>query len=225
MKIEILQTGSKGNATILTDKAGNQLLIDAGLKYDKIARRVKDFGRLTVVCTHEHGDHSLSLARFETICETISPKNAKSGMLIKAARGAWDILPIAVPHGSCLCFAYIIVNQLEHKKILWATDLTELPRIASPSSYDLFAIECNYELDKALDAVTSGKIKSDGYVNHLEANTLKTWLDNQQGTPKDLCIIHLSNSGLISRSDLPLLFKHYCRRGFYIGDKSLTFEV
>ena len=223
MEIKILQTGSKGNASIITDADGNQLLIDAGLKYDRIAKHIYDFSKLTVVCTHAHGDHALCIDRFVGLCKVIGVGTAKHKQIIQ--NGVWTIMPLSVPHGECPCFAYIIVNNLERKKIFWATDLTALPRLAAPDSYDLFAVECNYETDLALEAVYRGDKRSKGYQHHLSVETLRAWFSSLEARPQNLCLLHLSNSGLINRDDLPMLFRGFCRHNFYIGDKNCTFRI
>jgi len=61
MKIHVLASGSKGNATII-EGSGGSLLIDCGLSYKSLKARCVDVGfdpkSLTaVVLTHEHNDH------------------------------------------------------------------------------------------------------------------------------------------------------------------------
>lgn len=223
MEVKIIQTGSKGNASILTDIAGNQLLIDAGLKYERIAKHIYDFGKITVAITHGHGDHALCADRFVGLCKVVAVGNTKEKQIVQA--GVWNIMPLSVPHGDCTCYAYLIVNNLERKKIFWATDLTALPRLAAADSYDLFAIECNYETDLAIEAALRGEKGSKGYQNHMSVETLREWFGNLESRPKNLCLLHLSNSGLINREDLPMLFRGFCRSHFYIGDKNCTFRI
>lgn len=223
MEVKILQTGSKGNATILTDVAGNQLLIDAGLKYDRIAKHIFDFSKLTVAITHGHGDHALCADRFVGLCKVVAVGTAKPKQIVRS--GVWRIMPLEVPHGDCPCYAYIIVNDLERRKIFWATDLTALPRLAAADSYDLFAVECNYETDLAMDAALRGDKRSKGYENHMSVETLRSWLQSLDAKPQSLCLLHLSNSGLINRDDLKMLFGGFCRTHFYIGDKNCTFKI
>ena len=222
MEINIIKTGSRGNASVLTDAVGNQLLIDAGLKYEQIAKHITDFSKLTVLCTHDHGDHALSLKKFTDLgLKVISPQTEQSSSLIPL--GAWTILPIAVPHSTALCYAYLIRNNIEGKNIFWATDLTELPRIKD-GNFDLFAIECNYDEDIATEATLKGSVESRGYMNHLSANKLLWWLQSRRQKPKNLCLIHLSNSGLIDRDELPALFRDQCKR-LYIGQKNTVFRI
>lgn len=223
MEIKIIQTGSKGNASVLTDVVGNQLLIDVGVRYERIAKEIVDFSKLTVLITHAHGDHALCADKFKGVCKIISPETDKPGLLIKT--GIWSILPIPVPHGGCNCYAYIIANHIEHKKIFWATDLTDLPRISSPGSYDLMAIECNYETDLAIEAALRGTKGVQGYENHLSVERLREWLMSLEPKARNLCVLHLSNRGLINRADLPMLFRGTYRHNFYIGDKNVKFRV
>lgn len=54
MVIDILGSGSNGNGYILTDGDGNQLLIEAGLKYEKITPFI-DFEKLDcLLISHDH---------------------------------------------------------------------------------------------------------------------------------------------------------------------------
>lgn len=54
MVIDILGSNSSGNSYILTDIEGNQLLLEAGLKYEKISPFV-DFEKLDcLLISHNH---------------------------------------------------------------------------------------------------------------------------------------------------------------------------
>lgn len=55
MLINVIQSGSKGNCTILTDKNDNQLILDCGIRYENISKNIKDFCKLDgLFITHEH---------------------------------------------------------------------------------------------------------------------------------------------------------------------------
>lgn len=70
MKITVLGSGSKGNATLVRTEA-TCLLIDAGLGIRQLEQRLRDTGTApedvqAVFLTHEHGDHAAGLSRFTT---------------------------------------------------------------------------------------------------------------------------------------------------------------
>lgn len=234
MNVNIIQTGSRGNATILTDKQGNQLLIDCGIPYESIATHIKDFNSLTVVITHEHGDHTLCLQKFANFGVTIlcgknvreadnfGTKNVTSGQMVITNNKVWQILPIKVPHGDCECYSYIIYNTAEKKRVFWATDLQRLPNV--DGNYDLMAIECNYSLDKTLEIACSGDNRTNGYANHLEFGVLLDWLKIRKNKPTRLCIIHLSNSGLFDEHNAVSALKNYCGQ-LFVGKKKTIMEV
>lgn len=68
MEIDILASGSKGNAISITNN-GNKILIDVGISYRSLVKKLKDSNielkRITdVLITHEHSDHIKGLKIF-----------------------------------------------------------------------------------------------------------------------------------------------------------------
>ena len=54
MLLDVLASGSLGNCYILTDKSGSQLMIECGIKYEKIVPHI-DFEKLDcLLLTHGH---------------------------------------------------------------------------------------------------------------------------------------------------------------------------
>lgn len=235
MKVDIIQTGSLGNATVLTDIANNQLLIDCGIKYESIVPHIGSLYRLSLLITHKHGDHTASLENLSflgipscapaEVCAELpfGSHIAKHAQQISLGE-AWKILPIKVPHGDCECFAYIIANETEKKKIFWATDLQKLPPIADTASWDLIAVESNYDADLAAEAAANGTLQNQGFRNHHSLQALKEWLLCRQNKPGRLCAIHLSNSGLMPVETLKAELSPLCEQ-LIIGKKNTVFNI
>ena len=235
MKVDIIQTGSLGNATVLTDADNNQLLIDCGTKYEAIVPHLGMLYKLSFIITHQHGDHTACIDKFSflgipscaplEVCKNIPCGStvAEHGKVV-ALGSAWKVLPISVPHGDCECFAYIIANKTEKKKIFWATDLQKLPPIADTQGWDLIAVECNYDEDLAIEAATNGTLQNTGFRNHQSLQVLKGWLLCRQNKPSRLCTLHLSNSGLMPVELLKVELSPLCDQ-LIIGKKNTVFTI
>lgn len=66
MRIQILASGSKGNATLI-ESENTKLLIDMGISYKQLSNRLKEVSKEptdidAVVITHTHGDHISGLS-------------------------------------------------------------------------------------------------------------------------------------------------------------------
>lgn len=197
MTIQILGSDSSGNAYVLEDVEGNQLLLECGIKYEKICEHI-DFERLDcVVISHEkHRDHSLSMKDFEEACIDIySPLNLKDIKIVSLDN--WNIVPFPCTH-NVECFGYIIHNKAENKSCIFATDTTSLPQIAD-RPFDCMMFECNYNYDKVIENSRLGKLNNDGYKNHMALEVLVEWLKTRHNKPKHLVAIHLSNNGNIDK--------------------------
>ena len=235
MKVDIIQTGSLGNATVLTDSANNQLLIDCGVKYEAIVPHIGSVYRLSLLITHKHGDHTASLQHFSflgipscvpaEVCAELpfGSQIAEHAQQIQLGE-AWSVLPVKVPHGDCECFAYIIANKTEKKKIFWATDLQKLPPIADTQGWDLIAVECNYDENLAIEAAANGTLQNTGFRNHQSLQALKGWLLCRQNKPNRLCALHLSNSGLMPIELLKVELSPLCGQ-LIIGKKNTVFTI
>ena len=137
MRVEVLASGSSGNCYVITDNLGNQLLLECGIKYEKIIPHL-NFEKLDfILVSHSHQDHSLCVDKFidyvpTFTTETTSPQN-------HICSQNWNAQPIQCYH-NVDCFGYIIWNKNENKSILFCTDTRELPKIAD-RHFDLMMLE------------------------------------------------------------------------------------
>ena len=196
MNINVLATGSSGNCYIFTDSQGNQLLLEAGIKYEQIIPHL-NFEKLDcLLYSHEHNDHYLCVDKFRDYVKVIGSKDNEVGKTIFTKN--WIILPIKCYH-NVECFGYIISNKTESKKILFCTDTKELPKVAD-THFDIMMLECNYDYDSVITMAQKGKAESDGYKNHLALETLVDWLKVREDKPNFLMAVHLSTHNNINKS-------------------------
>lgn len=165
MEIDIIQTGSSGNATVLEGR----VLIDCGVSYRKLEPYVK--GLQLVLLTHQHSDHfkASTLSRLATERPAIrfacGDWLAASLMLAGVPAKRIDIIPDGqwmsyggiginimrqlVPHDVPNCCWHIEMNG---QKAFYVTDAGTLTGIQA-KDYDLYMIEanrCRAELDEAI---------------------------------------------------------------------------
>lgn len=87
MKVNILASGSKGNATII-ETLNLKILIDIGISYQKLETKLNELNlkpkNIThLLITHEHSDHLKGLSRFLTY---------NPNVLIYLTKGTYDAL-------------------------------------------------------------------------------------------------------------------------------------
>ncbi len=170
MKLTVLGSGSKGNTTYL-ELGNTKLLIDAGLSYKQITKRLSDNnldleGLNGVLITHEHSDHiaglNVLLKRNDTSVylteETFESFYYKHAENIKEDQVSYitpseefmindvTILPISVSHDASDAVGYIIKG--EGKKIVYITDTGYLPKKDHDilRNADAYVFESNYDV-------------------------------------------------------------------------------
>ncbi|MFD1770892.1 MBL fold metallo-hydrolase [Sphingobacterium suaedae] len=59
MRLHIINSNSEGNCYLFTDNEGNTLVVECGVRFDKIKQALNfDFSKVVgCIVTHEHGDH------------------------------------------------------------------------------------------------------------------------------------------------------------------------
>lgn len=220
MKIKVLASGSSGNCYVFSDIHGNQLLLECGIKYDKIVPHI-DFEKLEMVLiSHIHQDHHLCYDKFAEYIPTFSPENTKVGKVISGQN--WTAMPIQCYH-NVECYGYIIRNKNEQKDILFCTDTRELPKVAD-RHFDLMMLECNYDYDSVIANSKALALPNDGYKNHLSLETLTEWLNVRENNPQNLMAIHISTNNNLNRELAKATLTQYAKN-FYFAKKGLVIEI
>lgn len=156
MTLECLGTGSKGNCYLLTNN-NEQLIIELGLKYEKIFSKIDLSKVVGIICSHEHSDHiygnNLEKAK-ELGVPIITPLDQNYKLLKPYKFGSFIIIPIKAYH-NVDCYAYVI--RANNKTILFATDTNKMPRI-------------NLKIDVLI-----------GEVNHIQTRIENLTMQDQDG--------------------------------------------
>lgn len=197
MKLIVLGSSSKGNCYILKSKNGKFCILDCGVNLQDITshKEFNGFSNLDFVfCSHEHKDHNKSLKEFETSgCDIISYENIGEQKRIEI--GEWIICPFRVKHNA-LNYGAIIYNKTENKKIVYATDFSEMPKI---QNVDYWIYEINYDeftVDKIIDNQDISKIHVANNIQwHNSLENAIQYFDSLSNKPKLIAVCHISNMG------------------------------
>lgn len=224
MKLKILDSGSSGNCAILTDNVDNQLILDCGIKYEKIITNVDFDKSICCLVSHEHKDHSLSIEKIRNCgIGVYTHDNFVNGQML-TLNNVWKILPIELPHDKdTTSYSFLIYNKIENKTIYFATDCTQLPQLAD-KKYDLIMVENNYSVEIVEENSISGKLVNCGYLRHLSTEYVGQWLIRLSQKPQNLVITHLSNSGNISIPIIQNKLKPLCDN-LYIAKKNMEIQI
>ncbi|MCL2540094.1 MAG: MBL fold metallo-hydrolase [Firmicutes bacterium] len=205
MKLIVLASGSKGNATYIeTENA--KILIDAGLSLSDLEARMRLVGinphELSgVLVTHEHIDHIKSVGALsrkygidvyahEDVWEHIIRRSGFVGVKnqkIISERGFYindlDVSPFEVPHDSVHCFGFSLFNN--NNKISLATDIGQADdrTLKAMSRSDLIVLESNHDphmlsCTKRPEQIKTRILSSRGHLSNAAcAETLKQLLN------------------------------------------------
>jgi beta-lactamase domain protein len=174
MKIIILASGSKGNATYI-ETENTKILIDAGISYlqikNRLAQRNISFCDLdAILVTHDHIDHIKYLASIakktnatiylsEPTYHMINQKTSGSLNYLKSAIiyanykyeiGDCIVAAMELSHDVCCCFGYAIKEKREGNVTYgYITDTGYIPNQYLPliSKLQVISIESNHDVN------------------------------------------------------------------------------
>lgn len=168
--ISALASGSRGNTTyVRTD--GARLLIDAGLSWKEIGKRLETIGESAdrldaILVTHEHTDHSAGLPTLLKELSTAAYMTPGTLEALRADRydlngsalvrvmpgciytvGDVEFTPFRVPHDAAEPVAYSLACH--GVKVTQATDLGHISRPVADQlrGSDVLILESNHDLD------------------------------------------------------------------------------
>lgn len=211
MILRVLGSSSSGNGYLLQSaKTGEVLIIEAGIRFDKLEKELAfDLSHVAgCIVTHEHADHaryaadyakayipvymSQGTAKAKGICHlhevhTVEP-------LKPFSVGAFRVMPFPVQHDAAEPFGFLIKHP-ECGNVLFATDTYYL-RYTFPGLNNIL-IECNYSMDLLQQNVQLGRIDHKRYErtikSHMSYDTcLSTLLANDLSKVNNIILIHLS---------------------------------
>ena len=155
----IIKSGSEGNAVVYN----KTIMVDCGVSF-KALQEIAE-GLQVVLLTHKHNDHinlktltklqskqpNIRVACCEWMIEELP--NIKNVDVLEIGKiynyGNFKVSPVKLYHDVPNCGYRIFIDNY---KIFHATDTAHLEGI-SAKGYDLYAVEHNYDEEKALDAI------------------------------------------------------------------------
>lgn len=224
MDIKVLASGSNGNCAIITDSDGCQLVLDCGIKYDKLSIELDWSKPIAISISHKHLDHynPKTIEKLKLIGVPILDDSCFVNNQLLDSQN-WKILPISLPHAKDTnSWSFIIYNIRDKKLIFFATDCKSLPRIAD-RTMDLIMVENNYSEKTVFDKMCASELKNSGYARHLSMEYVVGWISERKHKCKNLLITHLSNSGNINTEILKDIYKPYADN-VYVATKKISFD-
>lgn len=217
MNVLYSKTGSKGNASVITD--GNTIIqIDAGIQPDKVNREIGyKLGNVCgILVTHVHGDHAAFVERYlklgikvyaneDVWLKTALSRPMRNAVTIKAGEqfnlGTFVVKPFNVAHVNsdgtdCPNLGFLIYSTVTKEKMIWATDASYIENRFPPLDY--ICIECNYvdvEDYKSELEFMNGFVEKRRVRSHLSLNRCVEFLKQQDlSRVKEIRLLHLTES-------------------------------
>ena len=206
MEIKVIASSSKGNCYLLDD-GKTQILIEAGITFNKLIRKVNISNVSGVLVTHEHQDHAKGVSDLIRRCKRVySAKETfdalgieKNGLakpiveyqlqMIKT----FAIIPFPTQHDAAKPLGFLIKSLVTNEVVLFATDTYYVKNKFEGLNYIM--IECNYANDILEKRENISKKQKDRlYKSHFELENVKEFLRNQDlSQVKEIYLMHLSS--------------------------------
>ncbi|MBA3673463.1 MAG: MBL fold metallo-hydrolase [Chitinophagaceae bacterium] len=210
MKLKIINSNSAGNAYILENEH-EALLIECGVHFDKIKQALNFNLKKIVGCilTHDHGDHSKSIARVlsaginvyatEGTFNALGCKHHHRAVITASGDefrvGSFRIKPFDVKHDVAEAVGFLIYHD-ETGKVLFLTDsyfceytFSGLNNIIIEANY------CQSILDQRVKDGANPKFLRDRVItSHMSLATCKQMLGaNDLSQVNNIVLVHLSD--------------------------------
>lgn len=211
LKIKAIASGSSGNAYLLDDGAGHQLLLECGIPFAKLIKALRfDISKLSgCLVTHEHKDHSHAIAdvlRYgidvycsggtAEACKVVGHHNLHVVTVMKpVVLPGFSVLPLRAEHDAAEPLLYLIRGS--GFLLLFATD-TYYIRYKMPEDLTHIMVECNYDMQRLNENINGREInpvrKHRILYSHMNLATLKGFIKaNDFKRLQRIFLIHLSN--------------------------------
>lgn len=158
MKIIVIESGSKGNATLVYDE-GRILLIDMGITLTSLKNGLATIDRNPIdisalLLTHNHSDHTKGIRYLDPL-PIYCTKGTYSGTNVieitpyeKFMVNHFVITPIEASHDASGTVGFVIKNKTE--KLVYLTDTGMIPdkSLSKMKNADYYVIESNHNIKK-----------------------------------------------------------------------------
>ena len=207
MEIKVIASSSKGNCYLLDD-GKTQILIEAGITFNKLIRKVNISNISGVLVTHEHQDHAKGVSdlirrgkRVYSAKETFDALNIQTPTLFarelkeyeKIMIGTFAVIPFLTKHDAAKPLGFLIKSIYTKQVLLFATDTYYIKEKFQELNFIM--IECNYANDILEKRENISKKQKDRlYKSHFELENVKEFLRNQDlSQVKEIYLMHLSS--------------------------------
>lgn len=212
MKLTTMSSSSKGNIHIL-ENGVTTVLLDCGIKFNRLINELNNKKIDGVLITHEHGDHvggckTLSenkLTSFYSTKETLDKINIPSftKRAIEPFKtfkiGTFRIASFEVMHDAAHPVNYLIYDEVSKAQLLYITDTGYIDNLEF-KDIDYILIECNFDeewFDKEELSITEQikKKRLFGKYGHLSINQTIEFLKRTINyNTKKIVLCHISHS-------------------------------
>ena len=229
MKLKCIATGSTGNCYLLTSSSGETLILDCGIPIKEIKKgldwKIKDV--VGAICTHQHQDHSKSVADIRNM--GIRVFNPALDIFLDVAHfGDFTIRPFDLTtvdgrwtHTNadgteCPCYGFLIAHK-EMGKLLYITD-TELIKWRFK---DINHILLGVNYDK--DLVDTDNPKANHvFRGHLSIDTACDFVKaNYSDSLQNVIMCHLSSENADRDSFIEKMKKVACGANVCVAERGL----
>ena len=205
MKIIVIESGSKGNATLISDK-GRLLLIDMGITLTSLKKGLARLGKKpldidALLLTHSHSDHTKGVNLLDPLpiyCSKGTYKGTNVTIIKPYETFSIDhlkITPIEASHDAPGTLGFVIEN--ENEKLSYLTDTGMIPEttLEKMKNSDYFIIESNHNIKKLHQTNRPAQLKlrilSDE--GHLSNEASAIYMSELVGErTKEIILAHLS---------------------------------
>lgn len=200
IKVKTIQSGSGGNAYLVSDPQ-TTLLLEAGTSYKNIIKN-KDGKIDAVLVSHKHDDHSKSLPELAlrrtpiyTHKEVASYKNITKYTEIEPLKSyeikTFVVKPFELVH-DVYNLGFLIYSKITKEKLLFIIDTMYVEN--KFKGIDYLMIECNHSVDKLMpNTKYPAFVKSRIRQAHMNLEDVEHFLDsNNLESLKKIYLIHRS---------------------------------
>lgn len=184
MRILVVESGSKGNATLIIDK-GRVLLIDMGVSLTSLKEglRKANLGIMDInamLLTHEHSDHTAGICYLPplpiyTTKETYSGNNVEEIVPYQKFNiEHFEITPVSTSHDVKNPVGFIIKTGKE--KLVYVTDTGKITSksLAKMKNADYYVIESNHDVEMLMNTnrprfLKQRIISSKGHLSNVQS--------------------------------------------------------
>lgn len=207
MKLHIINSNSDGNCYLFTDNKGNILIVECGVRFEKIKQAMSfDFSKVVgCLVTHEHGDHCKGVKdAVKAGLDIYASAGTIKGMKIDSHRlnainkgakfslGPFDIIGFDVHHDVNEPLGFLLRHE-EMGTTLFLTD-TIYCDYTFPGLTNIL-IEANYSQDIIDEKLSENRFLRNRVIqSHMSVETaIKTLKANDLSKVNNIVLIHLSD--------------------------------